>query len=56
VYQFLHISEHNMEGKKSESITRMKGTDERFVSETYVVYRGILTADVRAGTRPHTVR
>jgi hypothetical protein len=43
-----------MEGKQSESITRMKGTDEQFVSETYMEYKGKLTADVRAGTRPPT--
>ena len=34
----------------------MKGTDEQFVSETYMVCKGKLTADVRADTRPYTVR
>ena len=37
----LHTNDHKMEGKKSESITRMEGTDEQFVSETYMVYRDI---------------
>jgi len=52
----LHNSDRRMEGKQPKSISRMKGTDEQFVSETYMENKGKLTADVRAGTRPHTVR
>jgi len=48
----IHTSDHKMEGKKS--ITRMKGTEEQFVSETYMVYKGKLTSDVRGGTRPRS--